>query len=195
MSPEQTAALGAAVTIQTTSDAISSDISLAAWLSPTRADAAPADVAVSLGAEHVPNLGRMSPLEQASPHPLAHRGQNDLDKTTFAPVGATRHWAIETEDGDIVPLPGGDVVIGRRPKASGVSVAVVLTDATKTLSKTHARLHYDVSLQTWSVVDLASTNGVAILTSDGEQVVQPNVATPFDEYVAFGMLRCRVIRH
>lgn len=99
---------------------------------------------------------------------------------------------VETEAGDIVEIPANDITIGRRPVAVAGSVAVALPDATHTLSKTHARLQYDAIVATWRVTDLASTNGVTVLTSDGEQVATPQVATPFDEYVAFGMLKCRV---
>ena len=114
-----------------------------------------------------------------------------------APAAATStpagRWIIETEAGDIVPLPSGDVVVGRQPKAIEGAVPVVLADVAKTLSKSHARLRYDATCGTWTVEDLASTNGVVTLIDDIEQPVAPHVATPFQEYLAFGMLRCRVI--
>lgn len=45
-----------------------------------------------------------------------------------APVAATStpagRWVIETEAGDIVPLPCGDIVVGRQPKAVEGAVPV-----------------------------------------------------------------------
>lgn len=111
-----------------------------------------------------------------------------------AATPAPTQWVIETEAGDIVPLPGDDITIGRQPKATADSTPLALNDATKTLSKTHARLRRDASRDTWTVEDLASTNGVAVVTRQVEHELQPNVVTPLEEYVAFGMLRCRVIR-
>lgn len=61
---------------------------------------------------------------------------------TSTPAG---RWVIETEVGDIVPLPSGDVVVGRQPTAIEGAVPVVLADVAKTLSKSHARLRYDAT--------------------------------------------------
>lgn len=173
---------------------------LAAPGAPWLESSVPSPYAAMIGTPPEPSAGTQGVVSSPIATPSASATSpsaatlSDADKTMFAPVGVTRQWVIETERGDTVPLPGGDIVVGRQPKAIGDSLAVALPDATRTLSKTHARLTLDATSDTWSVTDLASTNGVAILTPEGELVAPPNVATVIDEYVAFGILRCRVIR-
>lgn len=179
------------------SSALTTQLAAPALRAPASAGALPpqsdnlGNVAPWLAAQHP-----ATPLPPTSGAP-ATPAPDVRDVAPLATSGAespkTTQWVIETEAGDMVPLLGSDFTVGRQPKATSDSVPLALNDTTRTLSKTHARLRYDATRSTWTVEDLASTNGVVTLIDDVEQPVAPHVATPFQEYLSFGMLRCRVI--
>lgn len=86
-------------------------------------------------------------------------------------------WTLQLPDGTRHPLTG-PLVLGRDPIAdparaiAGADVALLpVVDTAKTVSKTHALLLPEP--QSIRVVDLHSTNGVAIMTSGTRTVLAP----------------------
>jgi pSer/pThr/pTyr-binding forkhead associated (FHA) protein len=73
--------------------------------------------------------------------------------------------------GAAIPLTSDVVIVGRRPVADARhpgAQLVPIADETRTMSKTHARL--ERRDDTWTVTDLASTNGVAVVAEDGAEI-------------------------
>ncbi|WP_213815874.1 DUF5684 domain-containing protein [Glaciihabitans sp. dw_435] len=88
--------------------------------------------------------------------------------TAATPVVTT--WLLETNDGQLVTLDREVVLLGRNPTADPghpEAQLVALDDSGKTVSKTHARL--ELIDGTWRLTDLNSTNGVLLVSDDGEQ--------------------------
>ncbi|WP_353987297.1 DUF5684 domain-containing protein [Ruicaihuangia caeni] len=101
---------------------------------------------------------------------------DDFDATVVVPRRSL--WSLETADGTRVDLEKPVVLLGRNPTAGESSDAqtIALDDHDKTVSKTHARL--ELRAGRWYVVDLHSTNGVALVAEDGSEVpVEVNVPT------------------
>lgn len=94
----------------------------------------------------------------------------DLDETA---IGSRRSaaWLLTPAAGRAVPITADVVILGRTPVRDpqfAEAQLVVISDDTRTMSKTHARLelHDDV----WMIIDLDSTNGVVLLHEDGSEV-------------------------
>ena len=69
-----------------------------------------------------------------------------------------------------------------------------VSDETRTISKTHARL--ELHGGTWFVVDLDSTNGVVVVTEDGTEVdVAPGVREPLVERFFLGDAELRIAKN
>ncbi|GAA4480782.1 DUF5684 domain-containing protein [Microbacterium panaciterrae] len=85
-----------------------------------------------------------------------------------APAAAER-WLLVLDDGMRIPLTGTGIVLGRAPVGGGTDQLVRVPDATRTLSKTHARLDRDGA--GWLLTDLNSTNGVRLFARDGGETV------------------------
>ena len=101
---------------------------------------------------------------------------DDLDSTVIASRSSATNCVLVLPDGSEYPL-STDTIIGRRPEASPHVQTLALPDATKTLSRTHARIWYDGTH--WCLEDLGSVNGVSIFTEDNtERVLDTGVATP-----------------
>lgn len=102
-------------------------------------------------------------------------------------------WVLEFENGVTFALDHDVIVVGRRPTATGDMAALIVPDPTKTLSKHHARLRRHN--EGWTVDDLGSANGTAVVSRDGAVVVvQQHVATHVHEYLQLGMSRARIRR-
>ncbi len=83
-------------------------------------------------------------------------------------------WALVPPSGDPVELTSSVVIVGRRPAADSAfpdAQLVAITDETRTVSKTHARLQ--LRGDTWFVTDLNSTNGVLFATLMGTEIEAP----------------------
>ncbi|MEN8601152.1 DUF5684 domain-containing protein [Microbacterium rhizosphaerae] len=92
------------------------------------------------------------------------------DETIVAPRRRPR-WMLIPPLGAAIPLTSDVVVVGRRPVADARhpgAQLVPIADETRTMSKTHARLERRDDL--WTVTDLASTNGVALVADDGAEI-------------------------
>ncbi len=76
--------------------------------------------------------------------------------------------------GTPVDLTSAVVILGRRPGPDSAypdAQLVPISDETRTVSKTHARL--ELRGDTWYVTDLHSTNGVLFATLMGTEVEAP----------------------
>ena len=92
------------------------------------------------------------------------------DHTVVVPKRA--RWGLELPDGDTIELVGDDVVVGRKPTPLDGSTVLVVGDPTRTLSKSHARLRRDG--EGWTIEDLGSTNGIAVLDGAGNVTPLPS---------------------
>ncbi|MDL9979146.1 DUF5684 domain-containing protein [Microbacterium sp. ASV49] len=89
------------------------------------------------------------------------------DETIIAPRRRPR-WVLTPPLGAPIHLTSDVVIVGRRPAEDPRfpnAQLVPIADETRTMSKTHARLERRDDV--WTITDLASTNGVAVLAADG----------------------------
>lgn len=126
--------------------------------------------------------------------PVVEDEDDDLDdRTTVAPRRSTPLWSLVLEDGTRLPLTGERVLLGRKPAAHpdypGAQLLPV-PDPTKTMSKNHALL--ERSGDAWTLVDLASTNGVATIEAGVETVLDPGVAVPVPGEFALGRAKMAI---
>lgn len=100
---------------------------------------------------------------------------------------SNRVWMLTPEHGNPIALTERAALLGRSPAASqshGVQL-VEIADIDKSVSKTHARLV--LTGETWSIIDLSSTNGVYLPTSDGQELeLEPGVETVLGESFRLG---------
>ncbi|GAA2823466.1 FHA domain-containing protein [Leucobacter komagatae] len=100
----------------------------------------------------------------------------DIDNTVMVSSSSATNCVLVLPDGSEYPL-STDAIVGRRPEASPHVQTLALPDATKSLSRTHARIWYDGTH--WCLEDLGSVNGVSVFTEDNtERVLDAGVATP-----------------
>ena len=77
-------------------------------------------------------------------------------------------WLLILDTGERIEVGGESVVVGRKPASIEHGVpGITIPDSTKTLSKVHARL--DRVGDHWTLTDLGSTNGSAIIESGGRE--------------------------
>lgn len=164
-----------------------------------------ANLTVTASEEH-----SATPLAQASPPATAQYDATASDSvfpwveselqamsatSTRQQVSPLSRWVLELENGDTYELTSSDMIIGRRPSSDASSAATLtVDDATGTLSKSHARLYWDDATSRWVVMDLHSTNGVAVMTPDGvEHVASPGVPMYVASHLRLGTLRARIV--
>lgn len=93
--------------------------------------------------------------------------EDSLDERTIVVQrGARPTWMLELPDGTEIALEH-DSIVGRKPEGRDDAVAITIPDATRTLSKSHARFTFDG--ERWTVEDLGSTNGLVLLHADGRE--------------------------
>lgn len=100
-----------------------------------------------------------------SPRPT----DDDLDATVVVARKRGVRRALVLDDGRKFALSGASVVIGRNPTGEAGEQRLAISDTTRTLSKTHARLvvHDDE----WRLTDLHATNGVVVVGDDGSETL------------------------
>jgi hypothetical protein len=150
-----------------------------------------------------------APLPAPTPAPIPASGPGPIEAPPTAPTASdsileatvvvprrARTWKLETDQGQKVELTGTTVIVGRDPAfPAGVTDAqlVSLTDADRSVSKTHARL--DLVDGAWLVTDLHSTNGVKLSASpefvDGDRL-DAGVAAHAEAHLSFGDLSARI---
>lgn len=118
---------------------------------------------------------------------------DDLDRTIVAPRPMRQKWALVLTDGHEIELTGNDVVIGRKPAPVDGATPVAIPDPSRTLSKSHARLRFGGDA--WTIEDLGSTNGVALIRPDGtEHEVDPHSEVAATEHLVIGTLEVSLRR-
>ena len=94
---------------------------------------------------------------------------DDLDATVVVARKRGVRRSLVLDDGRTFALSGASVVIGRNPMGDPGEQRLAITDTTRTLSKTHARLvvHDDE----WRLTDLHATNGVVVVEENGTETL------------------------
>ncbi|KAA9089000.1 FHA domain-containing protein [Microbacterium radiodurans] len=119
---------------------------------------------------------------------------DDLDHTVV--VSRRRGWLLQLPGGSAVPLTGDVAILGRQPRRDAAhprAQLVAVDDATRTMSKTHARL--ELRGESWVIVDLDSTNGTVLTGERGEETeVAPGDARPVAERFLLGDAELRLAR-
>lgn len=100
-----------------------------------------------------------------SPRPT----DDDLDATVVVARKRGVRRSLVLDDGRTFLLSGARVVIGRNPVGDPGEQRLAITDMTRTLSKTHARLV--VTDDEWRLTDLHATNGVVVVADDGSETL------------------------
>lgn len=108
----------------------------------------------------------------AAPFAAGEEDDDEFDRTSIVSRRPLVRWSLVTDGGEVVPITSDAVLLGRKPLSRDAGVtAVVVPDATRTLSKSHARL--DLREGVWTVTDLDSTNGVVVVEPDGTETLLP----------------------
>lgn len=108
-------------------------------------------------------------------------------------VSRRARWGLELPDGEVLELPGDDVVVGRKPEAVGDAVALQIPDPTRTMSKTHVRLRRNG--EDWTIEDLHSTNGVALIDDESAPLaLEPGRQFEATEHLVIGTLEVKLRR-
>lgn len=94
---------------------------------------------------------------------------DDLEATVVVARKRGVRRVLVLDDGRRFSLSGASVVIGRNPNGEAGEQRLAISDTTRTLSKTHARLV--VRDDEWSLTDLNATNGVVVFAADGAEVL------------------------
>jgi len=103
--------------------------------------------------------------------PIPRSGE-DEDRTVLVGDAKRAPWLLILDTGERIAIPAESVVLGRKPAAIEHGVpGVVVPDATKTVSKVHARI--DRSGEHWTITDLGSTNGCSIIEPGGREKLLP----------------------
>lgn len=94
---------------------------------------------------------------------------DDFDATVVVARKRGVRRSLVLDDGRKFSLSGASVVIGRNPIGEPGEQRLAISDTTRTLSKTHARLvvHDDE----WRLTDLHATNGVVVVEEDGTETL------------------------
>jgi hypothetical protein len=136
--------------------------------------------------------------EPAAPEPPAFAGDDDPDEFDHTVVARRRRipWVLIPPGGGPVDISSDVVILGRRPAADPAypgAQLVSISDETRTVSKTHARL--ERRDDTWYVTDLGSTNGVLFATLMGTEVeAQPGQEIEAGERFFLGDAEVRLTR-
>lgn len=136
-----------------------------------------AEVSAVAGA---PTLGepRSARASVSAQHTAPEIPDDDAFDETFVAVRRRSSWTLIPPLGAPIPLTADVVILGRRPTADADlpdAQLVPLSDETRTVSKTHARL--ELGDEGWSIVDLDSTNGVILIDANGSEIeAAPGVA-------------------
>lgn len=94
---------------------------------------------------------------------------DDLDATVVVARKRGVRRVLVLDDGRRFALSGASVVIGRNPTGEAGEQRLAISDTTRTLSKTHARLV--VQEDEWRLTDLHATNGVVVVADDGSEML------------------------
>ena len=126
-----------------------------------------------------------------APVPPAPAPGGGLDEDHTVVVSRRSRWGLELPGGETLELEGDDIVIGRKPEPRDGSAVLQISDPTRTMSKSHARLRRDG--EDWSIEDLQSTNGVSLVDPSGVAAqLEPGRVAPATEQMVIGTLEVRL---
>ena len=147
--------------------------------------------APSLGAP----MSARSSVSALNEEPELPDAESAFDETIIATRRRTP-WMLHTPLGAPIAVSSDVLIIGRRPSSDpdyAHAQLVPVADETRTMSKTHARLH--LTADGWSITDLDSTNGVVLISPDGaETELVPNQPEPVTETFLLGDAELRLAR-
>jgi hypothetical protein len=134
-----------------------------------------------------------APVAAAPVVPPVADDEDEVDRTIAIERRPAVPWRLVTDEGHVIPLRARRILLGRKPVAPNNEVAAVaVPDATKTLSKNHARLELSDD-GVWMVFDLDSTNGVIVIDDDGtETLLPPGGSAPVPGRFMLGTVAMRV---
>lgn len=124
-------------------------------------------------ADPQPRYRRTAPLSSPDPAEAAPAEPSEEPTRLSRPRMAVLHVQFSTGQGADIHQP---LLVGRGPAAEPGTTALALSDASRTVSKTHLRL--DPSPSGATVTDLGSANGVLITRAGIERDLAPGV--PFE---------------
>lgn len=141
----------------------------------------------------VPAFAAAAAVSEAAPLTVDVPGFADDDdeedgETVVVDRRPVLRYRLVVDGAGSFPLAGQRILLGRKPVSSDAGVqALAVPDATKTLSKVHARL--DLADGAWTITDLGSTNGVVLLDADGaERILEAGVTAPVTGTFVLGKL-------
>jgi len=135
-----------------------------------------------------------APIEIVPATPETEAAESAQDDHTILVARPPRVvWSLVLDNGAYLPLDSASIVLGRAPgrKVDG-NPALAVPDATKTLSKVHARLDRDGEV--WTITDLGSTNGVVVGEGDEERTLGADESAVVDGRFILGELGLRIER-
>lgn len=148
------------------------------------------------------NLAAFAPPVESNPAafapPVARPVQVDSADDEDRTVVVSRKkapWILTGPDGRATVLSKPLVIVGRKPVADVAfpdAQLVSVADATRTMSKNHARLRE--SDDGWWITDLGSTNGVVVVVDTNENPVIPGVETMIVDTFLLGEAQVRLSR-
>lgn len=150
------------------------DVPAAADVPVAEAPPAPAADAPAVPApqsQGMPSGGLAADVDKTvvTPRPTDDVVVDDLDATVVVARRRGVRRSLVLDDGRKFSLSGASVVIGRNPIGEPGEQRLAISDTTRTLSKTHARLvvHDDE----WRLTDLHATNGVVVVEENGTETL------------------------
>ncbi|MFG6493241.1 DUF5684 domain-containing protein [Microbacterium sp. P03] len=121
---------------------------------------------------------------------------DDVFDETVVAVRRRAVWHLSPPLGAPIAVTSDVLILGRRPATDPDfpdAQLVPISDETRTMSKTHARL--ELRGDEWVIIDLDSTNGVVLLRDDGaEEDAAPGVAEPVGTSFLLGDAELHLIR-
>ncbi len=94
--------------------------------------------------------------------------ESDEDRTILLARPGRAPWILVLDTGERIDMPAESVVLGRKLASVEHGVpGVAIPDATKTMSKVHARI--DRAGDHWTLTDLGSTNGSSVIEAGGRE--------------------------
>jgi hypothetical protein len=113
---------------------------------------------------------------------------------TASTARGTAAWELVLPSGEVLAMTARTIVLGRNPQMRrGEAQYVTVTDPARTVSKEHAQLQW--SGEGWTISDLGSVNGVAVVDAQGvEHPVPADAAVPVGGVFLLGEARLQVRR-
>ena len=102
-------------------------------------------------------------------------------------------WILEPGGSKAIRITSPVALLGRNPSVNAAfpdAQLVLVPDASKTMSKNHARIVLDDGV--WTIYDLGSTNGVVLVTDGEETILESGASATLTETFKLGELPIRL---